>query len=244
MTERLHGQLAVVTGASRGIGRACAEALADDGARVIAVARASDDLNAVAEHASGRIEAWPADVCGDELPRRIEALDGLTILVNNAGGNRPQPFVDVDDESLDIVLDLNVRSAFRIARAAARAMLRTGGDARIINMSSQMGHIGAAGRTVYCMTKHAIEGLTKAMAVELAPQGIRVNAVAPTFIETPLTRPMLDDPDFHAFVMDMIPLKEIGHVDDVVAAVKYLVSPGARLVTGHSLRVDGGWTAR
>ncbi len=244
MTERLHGQLAVVTGASRGIGRACAEALADAGARVIAVARASDDLDQVAAHASGHVEAWACDVCGDELPQRIEALDGLTILVNNAGGNRPQPFVDVDDDSLDVVLDLNVRSAFRIARAAARAMLRTGGDARIINMSSQMGHIGAAGRTVYCMTKHAIEGLTKAMAVELAPNGIRVNAIAPTFIETPLTRPMLDDPDFHSFVMDMIPLKEIGHVDDVVAAVMYLVSPGARLVTGHSLRVDGGWTAR
>ncbi|MEM6639543.1 MAG: SDR family oxidoreductase [Pseudomonadota bacterium] len=244
MSVNLDGQIAVVTGASRGIGRGCAEALADAGARVMAVARPSKDLDAVAAHPSGRIEAWPADVCGDELPARIEALDGLTVLVNNAGGNRPQPFAEVDDESLDVVLDLNVRSAFRIARAAARRMLDAGTHGRIINMSSQMGHIGAAGRTVYCMTKHAIEGLTKAMAVELAPEGIRVNAIAPTFIETPLTRPMLDDPDFHKFVMDMIPLKEVGHVDDVVAAVMYLVSPGARMVTGHSLRVDGGWTAR
>jgi NAD(P)-dependent dehydrogenase (short-subunit alcohol dehydrogenase family) len=244
MSTPLEGQLAVVTGASRGIGRGCVHALADAGARVIAIARSPDDLDQLASHDPQRIEGWSADVCSDELPTRIEALDGLSILVNNAGGNRPQAFVEVDDDSLDFVIDLNVRSAFRIARAAARAMLRDKIPGRIINMSSQMGHIGAANRTVYCMTKHAIEGLTKAMAVELAPSGIRVNAIAPTFIETPLTKPMLDDPEFFNSVMDMIPLREIGRVDDVVSALMYLVSPGARMVTGHSLRVDGGWTAR
>ncbi|MFK7885948.1 MAG: SDR family NAD(P)-dependent oxidoreductase [Gammaproteobacteria bacterium] len=244
MSYPLDGQLAVVTGASRGIGLGCAQALADAGARVIAIARSEPDLASVAAHDSGRIEGWAADVCSAELPARIEALDGLNILVNNAGGNRPQPFAEVDDESLDFVIDLNVRSAFRIAQAAARAMLAAKIPGRIVNMSSQMGHIGAANRTVYCMTKHAIEGLTKAMAVELAPNGIRVNAIAPTFIETPLTRPMLDDPEFLESVMDMIPLREIGSVDDVVSALMYLVSPGARMVTGHSLRVDGGWTAR
>ncbi len=244
MEQVLRGQLALVTGAGRGIGRGCAEAMAEAGARVIAVARSADQLAEVADHASGRIEAWAADVTSDELLERIEATRGLSILVNNAGGNRPQPFVDVDDESLDFVLDLNVRSAFRVARAAARVMTEEGTRGSIVHMSSQMGHVGSPKRTVYCMTKHAIEGLTKAMAVELAPQGIRVNAVAPTFVETPLTRPMLEDSQFRDFVYGMIPMGELATIDDVVAAVMYLVSPAAARVTGHSLRVDGGWTAQ
>ncbi len=244
MTQVLEGQLALVTGAGRGIGRGCAEALADAGARVIAVARSADQLDEVAAHASGRIESWPLDVTSDELLERVEATRDLSILVNNAGGNRPQAFVEVDDESLDFVLDLNVRSAFRVARSAARVMTEEGTRGSIVHMSSQMGHVGSPRRTVYCMTKHAIEGLTKAMAVELAPQGIRVNAVAPTFVETPMTRPMLEDPEFREFVYGMIPMRELATIDDVVAAVLYLVSPAAGRVTGHSLRVDGGWTAQ
>jgi NAD(P)-dependent dehydrogenase (short-subunit alcohol dehydrogenase family) len=244
MTGQLDGQVAIVTGAGRGIGRGCAEALADAGARVIAVARSEDELAEVAAHGSGLIEAWQGDVTGDDLLQKIEAIEGLSILVNNAGGNRPQPFVDVDTESLDFVLDLNVRAAFRVAQAAARSMLAAGTKGSIVHMSSQMGHVGSPNRSVYCMTKHAIEGLTKAMAVELAPQGIRVNAVAPTFIETPLTKPMLDDPEFNEFVMGMIPMGKLGTIEDVVAAVMYLVSPSSGMVTGHSLKVDGGWTAQ
>ena len=244
MAKQLDGQVAIVTGAGRGIGRGCAEALADAGARVIAIARSESDLADVAAHSSGLIEAWCEDVASDALLPRIEAVEGLSILVNNAGGNRPQPFIDVDDESLDFVIDLNIRAAFRIARSAARAMIASGTAGNVVHMSSQMGHVGSPERTVYCMTKHAIEGLTKAMAVELAPKGIRVNSVAPTFIETPLTKPMLENPEFMDFVMDMIPLGKIGSIDDVVSAVMYLVSPGAGMVTGHSLRVDGGWTAR
>jgi len=243
MSVVLEGQLALVTGAGRGIGRACAEGLADAGANVIAVARSEDELAEVRAHASGRIETWAADVTTDGLMQRIESIRSLSILVNNAGGNRPQPFVDVDAESLNFVIDLNVRAAFRVAQAAARAMLASSVAGSIVNMSSQMGHIGSPNRTVYCMTKHAIEGLTKAMAVELAPDGIRVNSVAPTFVETPLTKPMLDDPEFREFVFGMIPLKKLATLDDVVAAVLYLVSPGAGMVTGHSLKVDGGWTA-
>lgn len=244
MTDQLTGQVAVVTGAGRGIGRGCAEALAAAGARVVAVARSEDDLANLAAHASGRIETWACDVCGDEILERIESLQQLNILINNAGGNRPQAFTDVDTASLDSIIDLNVRAAFRVAQAAVRAMLAQGVRGTVIHMSSQMGHVGSPNRSVYCMTKHAIEGLTKAMAVELAPHGIRVNSIAPTFIETAMTRPMLDDPEFKNFVLDMIPLREFGKVEDVVAAVLYLVSKGARLVTGHSLRVDGGWTAR
>jgi NAD(P)-dependent dehydrogenase (short-subunit alcohol dehydrogenase family) len=237
-------QVALVTGAGRGIGRACAEGLADAGATVIAVARSASDLKTVAEHSSGRIRTLAADVTSDEFIAEVTTIEGLSILVNNAGGNRPQPFVEVDSESLDFMLDLNVRAAFRVAQAAAKAMLKQKIAGSIVNMSSQMGHVGSPNRTVYCMTKHAIEGLTKAMAVELAPQGIRVNAVAPTFVETPLTKPMLDDPKFRQFVFDMIPMRKLATYDDIVAAVLYLVSPAAGMVTGHSLKIDGGWTAQ
>ncbi len=243
MNRLLDGQTAIVTGAGRGIGRGCAEGLADAGARVVAVARSADDLAEVAAHESGRIETWSADVTSDEILTKIEALEGLSILVNNAGGNRPQSFVDVDTESLDFVIGLNVRATFRVAQAAARAMLAQRIEGSIVNMSSQMGHVGSPKRTVYCMTKHAVEGLTKAMAVELAPSGIRVNSVAPTFVETPMTKPMLEDPEFRDFVFGMIPMGKLASIDDVVAAVMYLVSPGARMVTGQSLKVDGGWTA-
>ena len=235
-------QLALVTGAGRGIGRACAEGLATAGARVIAVARSKEDLASVAAHSSGRIDVICADVTDKEFIERVTEIQGLSILVNNAGGNRPQAFVDVDRDSLDFMIELNIRAAFNVAQASAKAMLAQGIAGSIINMSSQMGHIGSPNRTVYCMSKHAIEGLTKAMAVELAPNGIRVNAVAPTFVDTPLTKPMLEDPEFKEFVFGMIPLQKLASYEDVVDAVLYLVSAG--MVTGHSLRVDGGWTAR
>ncbi len=239
----LQGEVALVTGAGRGIGRSCAEALADAGASVIAVARSESDLATLAEHPSGRIATWAGDVTDDALYSQIERIEGLSILVNNAGANRPQPFAEVDTESLDAILGLNVRAAFLVAQAAVRAMLEHNRGGSVVHMSSQMGHVGSPRRSVYCMTKHAVEGLTKAMAVELAPRGIRVNAVAPTFVETPLTKPMLDDPDFRQFVESMIPAGRLAETGDIVAAVLYLVSPGARMVTGHSLRVDGGWTA-
>lgn len=238
----LNGKIALVTGAGKGIGAACARALADAGANVIAVARTAADLDALAQSREGRIEPWVMDVTTDAFLTRVEALAQLDILVNNVGTNTPQPFVEVARDALDRMLNLNVRTAFLAAQSAARVMVPQGSGS-IIHIGSQMGHVGAPNRTVYCMTKHAIEGLTKAMAVELAPQGVRVNAVAPTFIETPLTLPMLEDPEFKAAVLGNIPMGKLGQVEDVAHAVVYLAGPGAALVTGDSLKVDGGWTA-
>jgi len=238
----LDGSLALVTGAGRGLGRACALALSEAGAEVIAVARTESDLHCLAAEAGGPVQIWVEDATGDGLLERIELLPRLDVLVNNAGTNRPQPFLEVSDEALDLLLDINVRAAFRVARSAARVMVR-GGSGSIVHMSSQMGHVGSPGRTVYCATKHAMEGLSRAMAVELAPMGVRVNTVAPTFVETPMTRPMFENPQFKDFVLGMIPMGHIASVDDVAAAVLYLASPAARMVTGTSLRVDGGWTA-
>jgi NAD(P)-dependent dehydrogenase (short-subunit alcohol dehydrogenase family) len=238
----LEGQLALVTGAGRGLGRACALALSHAGAEVIALARTASELDTLAAQAPGPVQCWVEDVTADRAMARIEALDRLHVLVNNVGGNQPMPFAETPDDVLDWLLDLNVRAAFRVARSAARVMLRCSGGS-IIHMSSQMGHVGSPRRSVYCMTKHALEGLSKAMAVELAPHRIRVNTVAPTFTETPLGQQMMADPAFREFVLGMIPMGMIAQPDDVAAAVLYLASPASRMVTGTCLKVDGGWTA-
>jgi NAD(P)-dependent dehydrogenase (short-subunit alcohol dehydrogenase family) len=235
-------RVALVTGAGKGIGRACAETLASAGAKVIAVARTEADLLALQEIYPNSIECWVEDVTTEGFLQRVAELERLDILVNNVGTNTPQLFPEVEIEILDRMLNLNVRTAFLVAQAAARIMLKQESGS-IIHMGSQMGHVGAAKRTVYCMTKHAIEGLTKAMAVELAPRGIRVNSVAPTFIETPLTKPMLADPEFHKDVMSKLPMRKLGQVEDVANAVLFLASPASGMVTGDSLKVDGGWTA-
>jgi NAD(P)-dependent dehydrogenase (short-subunit alcohol dehydrogenase family) len=243
MTGMLAGRHAVVTGAGRGLGRAIALALAGAGARVTAVARTQADLDSLAAEAPGKIAAMVGDVQNAALHDSIAAMTDLDILVNNAGGNRPMLMVDVDDATLDHLIGLNIRSAYKVAQAGARAMMGTGRGV-IINMSSQMGHVGAAKRTVYCMSKHAIEGLTKAMAVELAPSGVRVVSVAPTFVLTPMTEPMFADAAFRDSVLDMIPMRELARPEDVAAGVVFLASDGARMITGDSLRIDGGWTAR
>ena len=183
------------------------------------------------------------DVTEPAFHARVAALPQLDGLVNNAGFNRPQPFTEVDVETLDGMLALNVRSAFLTAQAAAKVMVPQGSGV-IVNMTSQMGHVGSPGRTVYCLTKHALEGLTKAAAVELAPHGIRVVSLAPTFIETPMTAPMLADAAFGKFVLDRIPLGRVGTAAEVAAACVFLLSPAASLITGSSLLADGGWTAQ
>jgi NAD(P)-dependent dehydrogenase (short-subunit alcohol dehydrogenase family) len=239
--------VAVVTGASRGIGRGCAVAFGSQGAEVVAIARESADLHSVVAEiraSGGEARAIPCDVTrADHVQQVFASLNRCDILINNAGTNYPQPFLDVDLATLDELMALNVRSMFVTAQAAARIMAR-GRSGVIVNMSSQMGHVGAANRTVYCMSKHAIEGLTKAMAVELGPLGIRVNSIAPTYIETPMTRPFFENEAFRDSVLGRIPLGRIGAIEEVVAAVMFLASPGASLITGTSLLVDGGYTAQ
>jgi NAD(P)-dependent dehydrogenase (short-subunit alcohol dehydrogenase family) len=240
----LSGLRALVTGASRGLGLGCAEALAAAGAEVVLVGRGRADLETAAATIKGARIA-PCDVTDAQGFRAaLDAVPDLHILVNNAGTNVPEPFADVTEEHYDTIFDINVRAAFFVAQAVARRMVAAGIKGSIVNMSSQMGHVGSPNRTVYCASKHALEGLTKAMAVELAPHGIRVNTVAPTFIDTPMTRPFFDQPGFRDFVLDRIPLGHVGTVADVAAAVVYLASPAAAMVTGTCLKVDGGWTAQ
>ena len=173
----------------------------------------------------------------------IEALARIDVLVNNAGMNIPEDFLEVSEEHLDRILALNVKGAFLVAQAAARRMVAAGGGS-IVNISSQMGHVGYPRRSVYCMSKHALEGLTKALAVELAPQGIRVNTVAPTFAETPMTRPFFEDRGFRDEVLGQIPIGRLAKVEDIMGAIVFLASPAAAMITGTSLLVDGGWTAQ
>jgi NAD(P)-dependent dehydrogenase (short-subunit alcohol dehydrogenase family) len=244
---RLDDKIALVTGAGRGIGRAVALALADAGAELVLVSRTPSELDEVAEEIrsrGGKARRLVLDVTRSAAVRDcINGLKRLDILVNNAGLNRPQPFLEVDETTLDLLLGLNVKAAFIVAQAAARLMVANGGGV-IINMSSQMGHVGSdLNRTVYVMTKHAVEGLTKAMAAELAPNGVRVVSIAPTFVTTPLTKPFFDDPVFRKWVLNRIPLGRLGTVEEVASAVVFLASPAASLVTGSSLLVDGGWTA-
>jgi len=232
---------AVVTGASGGLGRACALAFARAGAGVALLGRSPDALDALAREIGPAAQAVPCDVTdGAQVRAAFARLAPPDVLVACAGGNRPQPFFDVTDEALDWSWRLNVRGAFLTAQAAARRMAGRGGA--IVFVSSQMGHVGAPLRTVYCAAKHAVEGLTKALALELAPHGIRVNAVAPTFVETPMTRPFLAEPGAREAIVAQIPLGRLGTPEEVAEAV--LFAAGASLMTGASLRVDGGWTAR
>jgi NAD(P)-dependent dehydrogenase (short-subunit alcohol dehydrogenase family) len=246
-TQRLDGQRAIVTGAGRGIGRAAALALAEAGADVTLFARSGAELAAVA--AEVRERGRQADTCAgdvrsaDDVERLVAAAAGATICVTAAGLNRPAPTLEQPAEDFDLVIDTNLRGTYLTCRAFAAAAVAGGRGARIVAISSQMGEVGYPGRAAYCASKHAVNGLVRALAVEWASLGIAVNAVAPTFVETPLTRPMLEDEEFRADVLRRLPIGRIGVPADVVGAVVFLVSPQASLVTGHVLAVDGGWTA-
>ena len=244
---RLDGCKALVTGAGRGIGLAAASALADAGADVCLLARTETEVSAVAEALCARGDAATAfsiDVTDTAAITQLISEQGpFHILVNNAGTNRPAPCVDYAESDYDDVMALNVRSVYFTTRAVARGLVAAGLEGSIINISSQMGHVGGAGRTVYCASKHALEGFTKALAWELGESGIRVNTLCPTFIETPMTEPMLKDRAFKDRVLSQIALGRVGQVEDLMGAVVYLASDASRLVTGSALMVDGGWTA-
>lgn len=246
-SSRLDGRRALVSGGSRGIGLAAAHALAEAGAEVVLAARsqpALDEACAAVRAAGGRARVWCVDVTDSAAVTAGVAQHGpFDVLVNNAGTNRPGLLADTTEDDLRAVFDLNVMASFFVAREVARGMQAAGRRGSLINVSSQMGHVGSAGRTVYCASKHAIEGLTKALAWELGASGIRVNSLCPTFIETDMTRHMFEDAAFHAMVLSKIALGRLGRPDEVMGAVVFLASDASSLVTGSALMVDGGWTA-
>ena len=245
---RLDGRRALVAGAGRGIGAAAAAALAQAGAEVTLASRSVDELHALsaALRAEGAVaHVLPLDVTDAQAVRReVAACGPFQVLVNSAGTNRPSTLAEMADADLDRVLDLNVKAAFYLAREVAGGLQAAGLPGSLITISSQMGHVGGPRRTLYCATKHAVEGLTKALAWELGPHGIRVNTLCPTFIETAMTRPMLADNGFRRLVESRIALGRIGTVEDVMGAVVFLASDASALVTGSALMVDGGWTAQ
>ncbi len=243
----LSGKSALVTGAGRGIGLAAAAVLAQHGAAVTLVARTREEIEEAASEiraAGGTARALVLDVTDIAATKAaLEAEPAFDILVNNAGTNRPGPFVDVTVETYDTVMNLNVRAAFFVAQAVAGRMMAAKKPGSIIHVSSQMAHVGGADRTIYCASKAAIEGLSRAMAVELAPFGIRSNTLCPTFIETKMTRPYLTEPAFRASVIAKIRLGRLGQVEDLTGPLLLLASDAGSLMTGSFLLVDGGWTA-
>ena len=244
---RLDGRRALVTGAGRGIGLAAAAALAEAGAHVTLAARTRSEIEAAAaaiQADGGQAEALCLDVRDPDVVRDALAdHDAFDILVNNTGTNRPAPFTEVSVDDFDMIIGLNLRAAFFVAQTVARRLVALRRPGSIIHVSSQMGHVGAAGRSVYCASKHALEGLTKVMAIDLAADGIRVNSIAPTYIETPLTQPFLEDAAFRQDVLRRIKLGRIGQVEDLMGAVVFLASDASKLMTGSSVVIDGGWTA-
>jgi NAD(P)-dependent dehydrogenase (short-subunit alcohol dehydrogenase family) len=244
---RLDSKRALVTGAGRGIGLAAAGALADAGAHVTLAARTEAEIEAAAKAIRARgqkAQALVLDVTDlSAMHRAVADAEPFHILVNNAGTNRPKPLLDVTIDDFDAIMGLNVRAAYFIAQAVARRLVAAKKPGSIINISSQMGHVGAARRTVYCASKHAMEGFTKAMAIELAPHNVRVNSIGPTFLETPLTRPFFQDAAFKAEVLSKIKLGRLGQLDEVTGAILFLASDASSLMTGSALVLDGGWTA-
>ena len=244
---RLDGKRALVTGSGRGIGLALAQALAAVGAHVTLAARTESEISAAAQalkKADLKADAIVIDITDIVQTRAIISETGpYDILVNNAGTNRPGPLADMTTEDFDTVMNVNVRSAYFISQAVVGGLKQARRGGSIINISSQMGHVGSSGRTVYCASKHALEGMTKAMAVELGPDNIRVNTICPTFIETPLTEPYLQDEAFKSWVLSKIKLGRIGQVKDIIGGVIFLASDASSMITGSAVKIDGGWTA-
>jgi NAD(P)-dependent dehydrogenase (short-subunit alcohol dehydrogenase family) len=243
---RLDGKRALVTGAGRGIGLGAAAALADAGAHVVLAARTKteiDDASAAIRAKGGSAESLVLDVTDARaVQEAVQAREPFHVLINNAGSNRPQPFIEFKTEDLDHLLNLNVRSAFIVAQAVAKRMVETKTTGSLIHVSSQMAFITGPGRTVYCGTKAALEGISRGIAYELAEHGIRSNTLCPTFVETPMAKAFLENKDVRDMVLSKIKLGRIGQVEDLLGAILYLASDASSLMTGTHMLVDGGWT--
>ena len=245
---RLDGKNALITGAGRGIGMGASIALAESGANVTLVSRTDSELKELTKHinSQGYKASYVAIDVNDEkaISKLIEDRDPFDILINNAGTNKPAKLIDTDLNDFDYVMSLNVRSVINLTKNVVKKMLHNNIKGSIINVSSQMGHVGGPNRTTYCSSKFAIEGFTKSLAIELGPNGIRVNTVCPTFIQTPMTEPFLKDEEFKKTTIGMIPLGRLGEVKDLMGPFVFLASDASSLMTGSSILVDGGWTAR
>ena len=243
---RLDGKRAFVPGGSRGIGLGCSAALAEAGAEVLIAARSADQVRSSVDElkaAGHKVSGLALDVTDHEAVRAVFAEYGrFHILVNSAGIARHGPTLETTPEDFDAVVGVNFKAAYFMAQEAAKGMKELGGGS-IVQISSQMAHVGGQERAVYCGTKHGIEGFNKAMAIDLAPFSIRLNSVCPTFIRTPLTAPTFSDPEKVKWIESKIKLGRIGEVEDIMGAVLFLASDASSLVTGTSILVDGGWTA-
>ncbi len=243
----LSGKRALVAGASSGIGLACAAALAQAGAQVTVAARRLDklaELVAVIKASGGQAEALALDVSDVASTKAaIDSAEPFDILVNSAGLARHGPALEADPEDFEAVVNINLKGAYFLTQAVAAKLIAAGKPGSLINISSQMAHVGGIDRSVYCGTKHAVEGFTKAMAIEWGPQGIRVNTVCPTFIKTALTASTFENPERRAWIEDKIKLGRIGEVEDIMGPVVFLASEASAMITGTSILVDGGWTA-
>ncbi|KAJ01592.1 SDR family NAD(P)-dependent oxidoreductase [Sulfitobacter mediterraneus] len=244
---RLDGKRALVAGASSGIGLACAAALAEAGASVTLAARrlgALEDCAAAFAQKGWNAEIMPLDIGDLEGTRAaVAAADPFDILLNAAGTARHAPALNTTAEDFDAVMGVNVRGTYFLTQAVAQGLMDAGKPGSLITISSQMGHVGGQERALYCASKHAVEGMTKAMAIEWGPSKIRINTICPTFILTDLTRPTFDDPDKRAWIEDKIKLGRAGEVEDIMGAAVYLASDASALVTGTAMLIDGGWTA-
>jgi NAD(P)-dependent dehydrogenase (short-subunit alcohol dehydrogenase family) len=248
----IKNKIALVTGAGKGIGKASAIALAEAGADLIILSRTKSDLEKVKKQIvklKRNCQTFVCDVSNyDEVKSVFKEIKKIDILINNAGTNRPEHFVKIKKEDMDYVVDLNIKAAFHVAQMGAKIMIQSknrksiGGS--IINMSSQLGKVGAPIRSIYNMTKFGIEGLTRGMALDLAKNNIRVNSICPTFVETPLVKNFFKDSKFKKTVMDNIPLGRLATESDIATAVVYLASNASSMMTGSSLVIDGGWTAK
>ena len=244
---RLDNRRALVAGASSGIGLGAAVALAEQGAQVFLAARGAPVLNKITaemQAAGFNAHALPLDITDlAATANAIQTHGPFDILVNSAGLARHAPATQTTPADYDAAFDLNVRAAYFLAQAVARSLIAAEKPGSIITISSQMGHVGGPDRAVYAATKHALEGMTKSMAIEWGPHGIRVNTLCPTFIRTPLAAQTLQDPERLQWILSKIKLGRVGEVQDIMGAVAFLASDAAALITGTALRVDGGWTA-